>query len=172
MGRNIGGNMNIILTGMPGAGKSTIGLRLAKALGMGFLDTDELIKEKTGMEPRDFVKANGRDEFARLQDETILEMDADDCVIATGGSVVQSEIGMKHLKKTGKVIYLKYSFEDIERRFNPQRLLAKPSGQSLRDTYDQRAPLYEKYADCTIECTQKSADEVLDKILDAVKGWR
>jgi shikimate kinase len=155
---------NIVLVGMPGAGKSTIGPLLSQKLGMVFIDTDLIIKEKEGRELADIVKNSGHEEFLRIQEEAILMLSVENCVIATGGSVVMSSYSMNHLKTIGKVIYLKLDFEVIEQRLSPERRLARDGGRSLRDLHDERTLLYEKYADIIIDCNKRDICNIVDEI--------
>lgn len=157
--------MNIVLIGMPGAGKSTVGPMLAAKTKMDFIDTDTVIKYKTGKELGDIVGSLGYEEFFKIQEEAVLSIYPVNSVIATGGSVVKSEASMLHLKNDGVVIYLKHDFNEIENRLSPGRKLARASGRSLYDLYKERVPLYEKYADISIDCSNNEADAVVDEIL-------
>lgn len=161
--------MNIVLIGMPGAGKSTVGPALADRLGMGFADTDTLLKERAGRELRDIVAEDGYEVFLKLQEELIISMKPEGMVIATGGSVVCSEPSMLHIKKDGRAIYLKQSLEEIEKRLSPERRLARSKDRSLEQVYRERSPLYEKYADAVIECDSKSVDAIVMGILAGLK---
>lgn len=162
--------MNIILTGMPGAGKSTIGPALAARLGMGFADTDTLMKRETGRELKEIVASQGFEAFLKLQEETILAMEPVNTVIATGGSVVCSGPSILHLKKDGKVVYLKQDFEAIEKRLSPDRRLARSAGKSLEEVYAERSPLYEKYADISVDCADKSVEAIINEICRQMTG--
>jgi Shikimate kinase len=157
--------MNVVFVGMPGAGKSTIGPLLAVKTGMEYIDTDNIIKEKTGKELRDIVIDNGFEEFLKIQENTILSMNPENMVIATGGSVVCSGPAMMYLKKNGYVVFLKLEFTEIENRLSPERRLARSSGKSLYDLFCERMPLYEEYSDLTIDCNGRSVDEIIDIIL-------
>jgi shikimate kinase len=159
---------NIILTGMPGAGKSTIGPALASELGMGFADTDELIREARGMELGEMVASLGRQEFMRIQDDVILSTELENHVIATGGSVACSDAAMEHLRRNGIAVYLKYSAEAIESRFDQGRKLARKDGQDLAALLAERAPYYEKNSDFTVDCTGKSINDILHLIKDII----
>jgi len=146
---------NIILIGMPGAGKSTVGVILAKTLGMQFIDTDILIQERTGRMLQEILDTDGPDAFKRIEEETILSLHPCRAVIATGGSVVCSGAAMAHLKSAGVVVYLEVSYEEMHRRLGnitPRGILLLPR-QDLRGMYDERVPLYERYADLTIACS-------------------
>lgn len=143
---------NIILVGMPSCGKSTLGRMLAKELGYAFLDTDDVIIRQNGCPLRDILDAHGVDGFVRVEEAAVCSVQAKNSVIATGGSVVYSEKAMAHLKAMGKVVYLCLSFEEMERRLGDlhARGVAIAPGSTLEDLYNQRVPLYEKYADITV----------------------
>ncbi|NJD02757.1 MAG: shikimate kinase [Ruminiclostridium sp.] len=157
--------MNIILIGMPGAGKSTIGPALAGRLGLEFIDTDTLLKRKTGRELRAIVAEDGYEVFLKLQEELIVSMKPVGNIIATGGSVVCSEPAMLHMKRDGRIIYLKMDLKDIEKRLLPERRLARSKDRSLDQVYNERCPLYEKYADLIVDCSDKSVDAIVTEIL-------
>ena len=142
---------NIVLIGMPGAGKSTVGVLLAKSMLMSFCDTDLLIQNETGESLSDTIKKQGIDAFIRLEDEIIFKNDFKNSVIATGGSAVYGERAMNKLKENGKIVYLKVSPEELNRRVNNihTRGIAMKEGTTLAQLYEQRAVLYEKYADVT-----------------------
>lgn len=157
--------MNIVLVGMPGAGKSTIGPELAKRTGRAYIDTDVVIKDKTGSELKDIVGNYGYEVFLKIQEETILSISPENSVIATGGSVVCSKPAMEYLKKNGVVVFLRLDYEIIESRLAPERKLARSSGKSLYDLYTERSPLYEKYAEISVDCNERSVEEIVDDIL-------
>ncbi|MEN6397008.1 MAG: shikimate kinase [Methanoregula sp.] len=159
---------NIILIGLPGAGKSTVGVILAKTLGMNFIDTDIVIQETTGRLLQEMIDEEGTDVFLKVEEKTIRSLDGCNTVIATGGSVVLSERVMKHLKSEGIVIYLEISFEEMVQRLSniTTRGIVLFTGQSLRDMYDQRIPLYEKYADIRIDCSDEDFETVVKKAVD------
>jgi shikimate kinase len=160
----IGSMKNIVLIGMPGAGKSTVGVILAKALAMQFIDTDILIQEKTGRMLQEILDEEGLDAFKRIEEEAILSLRPRKTVIATGGSVVFSEAAMRFLKSCGVIVYLEISYEEMERRLKniTTRGIVLLPGQSLREMHDQRAPLYEKFADLTVECSDKDFESVVE----------
>lgn len=160
---------NIVLIGMPSSGKSTIGKYLAQMLRLEFVDTDALIKENTGKELRDIVNEEGLDQFLEIQEKTILRLNMRGCVIATGGSVIYSRATMDHLRHIGCVIYLKLDFSSIEKRVVSGRRFARNHDQSLYDLYNERTPLYEKYAEVVVDCSNKQVEEIADEISKLVK---
>jgi len=159
---------NIILIGMPGTGKTTVGEKLSKILGYGFMDTDSVLTEKTGKTPRQLVEEHGREYFLKLQDDAVLQISTDRCVISTGGGIVHSAAAMEHLKTIGKVVFLNTSYQTIEARMDTNRKLVR-SGSSLLQLYDERTPLYNKYADTVIQCDNCEPQTVCEKIIDSMK---
>jgi shikimate kinase len=164
---------NIILIGMPGAGKSTTGVILAKALGRTFIDTDSVAQETTGRLLQEIIDAEGTAAFIKTEEKTILSLHCHNAVIATGGSVVFSGKAMHHLKKDGIVIYLDISFEEMVHRLNniATRGIVLDAGQSLRAMYDQRVPLYEKYADITIDCSEGNFESCTGNIITRLRAY-
>jgi len=158
---------NIIIIGMPGAGKSTIGPALAKTLGMNFIDTDIVIEETSGRSLQDIINKDGIDAFLTMEESTILSLTCATSVIATGGSVVLRGRSMEYLKKSGRVIYLSLGFDEMVHRLNniPTRGIVLPEGQSLRDLYNQRITLYERYADITIDCSKDDTGSLIKKVI-------
>ena len=163
---------NIILIGMPGAGKSTVGVILAKALKKTFIDTDIVIQEDAGRLLQDIIDTDGPRAFLEIEESTILSRHFANAVIATGGSVVFSTRAMEHLKNSGVVIYLKISFEEMEKRLRniTTRGIVLVAGQGLREMYDQRVPLYETYADRIIDCSDKDFEAVVAKVIAGLPG--
>lgn len=161
---------NIVLIGMPGSGKSTVGKSLALILNYDFIDTDLLIRELEGRELRDIVNRDGLEYFLSIQEKVILELDIKRSVIATGGSVIYSSLSMGHLKKSGTTIYLKNSFEILAQRAGTNRRLARSKGQSLEDVFEEREPLYRDYADLTIDCSDKKPEDLALEIINKING--
>jgi shikimate kinase len=162
---------NIILIGMPGAGKSTVGVILAKALGMHFIDTDILVQEQAGRLLQELIDEDGPELFKKTEERTILSLNARNAVIATGGSVVFSQRAMEHLKSGGIVLYLAVPFEEMARRLRniTTRGIVIVPGQSLRDMYTERLPLYEQYADRTIDSTGDDFETVVRNVIYKLK---
>ena len=158
---------NIIIIGVPGAGKSTLGVILAKTLGMKFTDTDIVIQEHTGRLLQDIIDANGINVFKKTEEDAILSLHCRNTVIATGGSVVFSEKAMEHLKSEGIVVYLKISLDEMVHRINniTTRGIVLGPGQSLANMYNERIPFYEKYADISIDCSGDFED-VFGKVIE------
>lgn len=161
---------NIVLIGMPGAGKSTVGVVLAKLMQMDFCDTDLIIQKKSGRALQDIIDNDGVEKFLEIEEDAILSLYCDNSVIATGGSVVLSDKAIAHLKKSSVIVYLNASYENISNRINniSTRGIAFEYGQTLCDIYRLRTPLYEKYSDITINCDDldcfKTAKAIIDKL--------
>ena len=141
-----------VLIGMSSCGKSTLGRLLAKELNYDFIDTDEVIIRRNGCPLRDILDARGVDGFVEVEEEAICSVTAENTVIATGGSAVYSEKAIAHLKSMGKIVYLCLTFEEMDRRLGDlhARGVAIAPGATLMDLYNERVPLYEKYADITV----------------------
>ncbi len=161
---------NIILIGMPSAGKSTVGIIIAKNLGMNFIDTDVLIQTRQGKLLQNILDTKGTEAFLKIEEEAILSMDCSNTVIATGGSAVYSGKAMEHLKRNGLVIYLHIAMETVYTRLRnlKTRGVVLSKGQTLEDIYSERVPLYEKYAHIKLECSNYSIEDTLDETLEAV----
>ncbi|HET8686365.1 MAG TPA: shikimate kinase [Methanosarcina sp.] len=162
--------MNITLIGMAGAGKSTIGRVLAKRLGYTFIDVDYLIRENTGMPLQTLIDKEGDSAFIRFEEEAILRLgQVDRCVISPGGSVVYSEKSMEHLKKISKIIFLDTAFRSIARRLPNARKrgIVGLRDRSLKELFEERMVLYQKYADYSIKLKGKeNIPEIVEKIVE------
>lgn len=158
---------NLVLVGMPGAGKSTIGLLLAKELVMDFVDTDLLIQQREGKSLQDIIHDFGFERLRQIEEEVLLSTDFTNHVIATGGSAVYSEAGMNYLKEAGRVVFLDVPLAELGSRVHnyASRGIACPPGQTMPDLYDERQALYRKYADLIIDCRDKSPYEVVSQII-------
>ncbi len=165
---------NIILIGMPGCGKSTLGVLLAKTLGMNFIDTDLVIQQKTGRLLHKIVQEDGKDTFLDIERDAILSLgNMENTVIATGGSAVLREEAMEYLHSIGVIVFLALDYENVESRIKniKTRGIAFAKGESLRDIYEQRMPYYQKYSDITVDCNRGSCESNLEAILLQLKAF-
>ena len=144
---------NITLIGMPASGKSTIGVLLAKRLGYSFVDVDIVIQEETGKLLKEIIEEQGTEGFLKVEEEINSQLDVARSVIAPGGSVIYGPAAMEHLKKISTVVYLKLDYSELEQRLGDlkDRGVALKNGMTLMDLYQERVPLYEKYADITVD---------------------
>ena len=168
---------NIVLIGMPGCGKSTVGVLLAKALGMAFMDTDVVFQAKEGRKLQSIIEEIGVDGFLQKEEEVILGLDCRKTVIATGGSVVYGKRAMEMLHKNGTVIYIRLPFAEIERRLNnlATRGVTLRDGQTLEMLYQERIPLYEREADIVFDASDSTIDQTvaaLARRIEAMNGVR
>ena len=157
---------------MPGVGKSTVGVILAKILGYDFLDTDLLMQKSENKLLKDIIAEKGIDGFIETENKVISEMRAENSVIATGGSAVYGKEAMEHLSEIGTVIYLKLDYDRLRRRLGniKNRGVVIRDGQSLKDLYNERIPLYERYADAVIDENGCNIEKTVNHILEAVKS--
>jgi shikimate kinase len=158
---------NIILIGMCGVGKSTIGVLLAKALSRYFLDTDVYIQAIENKSLQDIIDEKGLEEFCKIEESHIICIDVKNAVIATGGSVIYSDRAMKHLAKNGTIVHLDLAYDLIEKRITnlDSRGVVMAKGQTLKSLYNDRHPLYQKYADLRLDCGHMTHDEVVSAII-------
>lgn len=162
--------MNIILIGMPGCGKSTAGVLAAKAMCMQFIDTDLLLQRAGGAKLQEIINTRGLDFFLQLEEEVLSTLSYDNCVISTGGSAVYYDRAMAHLRDMGKVVYLRLSYDQMRARIRnlETRGIAMRAGMTLRDMYEERSPLYEKYADYTVDCGSGTVEETVAQICGCI----
>lgn len=162
---------NIILIGMPGSGKTTIGTEIAEKIGYGYIDSDSVIVAREGKRLNQIIEAVGREAFLDIEAKVNSELCADRCVIATGGSVIYRDYAMQKLKQMGTIVYLKLPYEVIEKRLGDlkKRGVALKDGFTLRDLYEERAPLYEKYADIRVELFGDTIAQSVEQVIAAIQ---
>lgn len=163
--------MNIILIGMPTAGKSTVGVILAKVKGYDFVDSDLVIQNQEKRLLKEIIEQEGIDGFIDIENRIHASLSVDHSVVATGGSVVYGSEAMKHLKDIGTVVYLKLSFETILKRLEDarQRGVVLRENQTLLQLYQERCPLYESYADVIIDAENFEIEELVNEIVKQLK---
>ena len=163
---------NIVLIGMPGVGKSTIGVILAKELGYQFIDSDLVIQQQEKRLLREIIEQEGVDGFLEIENRVNAGIQAEGAVIATGGSAVYGAEAMEHFRQTGTVVYLRLTYEKLKKRLGNLRgrgvVLRK--GQTLHDIYRERSVLYEKYADITVDETGQTPGETVDALRAMIEG--
>jgi len=165
--RELSDTDNIVLIGMPGVGKSTVGVLLAKAARRQFIDTDVLMQAHYGRSLQDILQAEGIDQFCRMEQQCVLGLNCRAHVIATGGSVVYSRPAMAQLRAGGSIVHLDLPLDLLTRRIDnlDVRGVVIAPGQALQDIFDERQPLYRQWADLTIQCRRHTQDQVVAEIL-------
>ncbi|MBQ3783251.1 MAG: shikimate kinase [Lachnospiraceae bacterium] len=161
---------NIVLIGMPGSGKSTLGVVLAKMIGYGFIDSDLIIEEEEGRVLPDIIAQEGIDGFNAIENRVNCSIDCHRKIIATGGSAVYGEEAMKHLGEIGTIVYLKWSLKELATHLGDleaRGVVFRP-GQDLKAIYEERCPLYEKYADLIVDCEGDSVEGLVSQIMKAI----
>ena len=162
---------NIVLIGMPGVGKSTVGVILAKILGYQFVDADLVIQKEEGKLLKDIIAEKGTDGFIQVENRVNSNLQVHESVVATGGSVVYGTEAMEHLSEIGTVVYLKQSLRKLERRLRniKNRGVVLRPGQTFKDLYRERTVLYEKYADIVVDESDLNVEQTVEAVIDALK---
>ena len=163
----------ISLIGMPGSGKSTVGVLLAKRLGLAFVDTDLLIQEQERATLAEIIAAKGHEALRGIEEQVLLDMTIYPAIVSTGGSVVYSEAIMQRLEKASIVVYLRAQLSTIDYRISlaPDRGIASPGNHTLEDVYNERVPLYERYANITVDVDADDPEIIaghIKSLLDAL----
>ena len=168
----LAGDKNVVLIGMPAVGKSTIGVLLAKAMSRHFIDTDVLVQGREGRHIQDMIDTDGVAAFRRIEERDVLALECRGHVIATGGSVVYSPAAMGRLKKSGVAVLLDLSLPLIEKRLTDldSRGVVREPGQTIASLFEERKPLYERYADITIDCEGLTHEQTVARIMDALNA--
>lgn len=163
---------NIVLIGMPGVGKSTVGVILAKVLGYQFLDADLVIQQQEGKLLKEIIAEVGTEGFIQVENRVNAGINCSRTIIATGGSVVYGEEAMKHLKEIGTVVYLEVPYQVIEKRLSDikGRGVVLKKGQTLHDLYMERTPLYEKYADLRVCEEGLDVEQTVELLVDKMQN--
>ena len=164
---------NVVLIGMPGVGKSSAGVVLAKVLGYEFVDSDLVIQKEEKRLLKDIIAEDGLDEFIRIENRVNSNLNVNNCVIATGGSVIYGKEAMEHLSEIGVIVYLRATFDTIDSRLGnlEGRGVAIKRNQTLFDLYQERTILYEKYADITVRSDRGTMEDTAAAIMDALKKY-
>lgn len=164
---------NVILIGMPGVGKSTSGVILAKVLNYDFLDSDLVIQKKMGKRLKDIILERGIDGFNAVENRINSEISVSNTVIATGGSVVYGQDAMAHFQEIGTIVYLRIGYDKLDKRLGDldERGVVHRKGQTLQQLYEERTALYEKYADVIVDLDDKNVAETVDAILTELEQY-
>ncbi len=162
---------NVVLIGMPGVGKSTLGVVLAKELGFEFVDADLLIQKRENRLLKEIIAEDGVEGFLKIENDVNASINTDKTVIATGGSVIYGAEAMEHLKEIGTVVYLKLDYETLDSRLGclKGRGVVLKDGQTLKSLYEERIPLYEKYADIIVDEQGLNLEETLTSVLKSLR---
>lgn len=162
---------NIVLVGMPGSGKSTLGISLAKKIGYGYIDSDSVIVAREGKILADLIEELGNEGFLAIEAKVNSSICASRCVISTGGSAIYSGEAIEKMRESGIIVYLKLSYEEVSRRLGDlkKRGVVMKEGYTLKDLYEERVPLYEKYADVVVELGNASIEENTEELRRAVE---
>lgn len=163
-------NSNIVLIGMPGVGKSTVGVVLAKKLGFSFVDSDLVIQDTYGKLLHELIEQYGIEGFWKIENDINAAIHRHKAVIATGGSAVYGKEAMEHFRSIGTVVYLELPYEEIADRLGDlnARGVTIMQGQTLKELYEERRPLYQKYAHITVNCSNKVIRQVVEAVANAV----
>ncbi len=164
--------MSVILIGMPSSGKSTVGVILAKRLGYKFIDSDLLIQERTGELLYEIIEKRGAEGFIELESLVNSQINDQNSVISTGGSAVYGSVGMEHLRSLGKIVYLEISYREMVERLGDyeHRGIVMKNGSNLRDMYNERRGLYEKYADITVRVSSQNISSTIEDIVKKLEN--
>ena len=159
---------------MPGAGKSTVGVILAKVMGYHFIDSDLLIQDREKCLLKDIIERDGLEGLIAIEEQVNCSIEAENAVIATGGSVIYGEKAMEHLRSIGTVVYIQLSYRTISKRLGniKQRGVVFREGQSLQSLYEERCPLYENYAHITIDAEELDMEDLMSKIKDTIISYQ
>lgn len=164
-------HQNLILIGMPAVGKSTLGVLLAKKIGFAFIDTDLLIQTGEGKSLRRIIHEQGTDVFCDIESEYVEQLSTRCTVIATGGSVVYRAKAMDHLTAMGTIVFLEIQLAPLTRRLKQldNRGVVRAPGQTIEEIYAERQPLYHKYAQVTVDCSDRTPEEIVTGLLAAIR---
>ncbi|MCH2207695.1 MAG: shikimate kinase [Lentisphaerales bacterium] len=164
------GKTNIVMVGMPGAGKSTIGVLLAKDMSMNFMDVDVFIQGHEGRRLQDIIDNDGIDTFKKLEEKYLMDIDVNSYIVSTGGSAIYCKNGIDHLKQNGVIVYLDINMDTLKERlgdFSTRGVVIK-EGQTFLDLYKERCTLYSAAADITIDCIEKCMEKIVEEIKTAL----